>query len=98
MAIVTFKAFNLLPILDDLLVEAIVQRPGYRTSRCVCTHYAGNVGSFSRLVTLSKTPYHTCSIRGQGCKWWSRRAKLTSSVIPDVKFIFFFFFTFMSLA
>ena len=45
-----------------------------------------------RLVPLSKAPYHTCFICGQRCKWWSRRPKLTSSVISDVKQIIYIFF------
>ena len=36
-------------------------------------------------MPLSKALYHTCFIRGQGCKWWSRCLKLTSSVISNVK-------------
>ena len=47
-----------------------------------------------QLVPLSKVLYHTCFICGQRCKCWSRRPKLTSSVISDVKpiiYIFFFF-------
>ena len=35
-------------------------------------------------MLLSKALYHTCFICGQRCKWWSRRPKLTSSVISDV--------------
>ena len=46
-------------------------------------HYVA--GFESRLVLLSKALYHTCFICGQRCKWWSRRPKLTSSVISDVK-------------
>ena len=47
-------------------------------------------------MLLSKALYHTCFTCGQRCKWWSRRPKLTSSVISDVKpiiYIIFFFFT-----
>ena len=36
-------------------------------------------------MPLSKVLYHTCFICRQRCKWWSRRPKLTSSVISDVK-------------
>ena len=60
-------------------------------------HYAAIITlpvSNPRLVPLSKALYHTCFICGQRCKWWSRRPKLTSSVISDVKpiiYIFFFF-------
>ena len=46
-------------------------------------HYVA--GFESRLVLLSKALYHTCFICGQRCKCWSRRPKLTSSVISDVK-------------
>ena len=46
-------------------------------------HYVA--GFESRLVLLSKALYHTCFICGQRCKWWSRRPKLTLSVISDVK-------------
>ena len=42
-----------------------------------------------RLVPLSKALYHTCFICGQRCKYWSRRPKLTSSVISDVKHIIY---------
>ena len=52
-------------------------------------HY---VASFEpRLVPLSKLLYHTCCICGQRCKCWSRRPKLTSSVISDVKHIIYIF-------
>ena len=53
--------------------------------RCACMHFAGNASSFPRFVSLSKTRYHTCFIRGEGCKWWSPRPKLTSFVISDLK-------------
>ena len=33
------------------------------------------VGSYPRLVPLSNALYHTCFIRGQSRKWWSRRPK-----------------------
>ena len=47
-----------------------------------------------QLVPLSKALYCTCFIRGQGCKSWSCRSKLTLSVISDVKpIIYSFIFT-----
>ena len=49
------------------------------------------VGLYPRLVPLSKALYHTCFIRGQGCEWWSRRRKLPSSVISDVKPIIYIY-------
>ena len=58
-------------------------------------HIFGNkyvAGFESRLVLLSKTLYHTCFICGQRCKWWSRRPKLTSSVISHVKPIIYIFY------
>ena len=39
----------------------------------------------ARLVPLSKAFYHACSICEQRCECWSRRPKLTSLVISDVK-------------
>ena len=42
-------------------------------------------------MPLSKALYHTCFICGQRCKWWSRRPKLTSSVISDVKPIIYIY-------
>ena len=54
-------------------------------------HNAGSVGSFPRLVSLSKIFSHTCFIHEQGCKWWSRLPKMTSSVISDVKPVIHFF-------
>ena len=62
-----------------------------RTAYCVGLAIASlcgshNVAGFeSRLVLLSKALYHTCFICGQRCKLWSRRPKLTSLVISDVK-------------
>ena len=53
-------------------------------------HYVA--GFEPRLMPLSKALYHTCFICGQRCKWWSRRPKLTSSVISDVKPMLHFFF------
>ena len=52
-----------------------------------------------RLVPLNKALYHTCFICGQRCKWWSRRPKLTSSVISDIKPIIYIllFFNFIKL-
>ena len=44
-----------------------------------------------RLAPLSKVLHHTCFICGQRCKCWSRRPKLTSSVISDVKLIIFIY-------
>ena len=40
---------------------------------------------FPAFVSLCKTLYQTCFSRGQGCKWWSYRPKVTSSVLSDVK-------------
>ena len=68
-----------------------------RTSECVglaiaslCSnHYIA--GFEPRLVLLSKALYHTCFICGQRCKFWSRRPKLTLSVISDVKLIIYIF-------
>ena len=52
-------------------------------------HY---IGCFEpRLVPLSKVLYHTCFISGQRFKCWSRRPKLTSSVISDVKPIIYIY-------
>ena len=48
-------------------------------------------GFESRLVLVSKALYHTCFICGRRCKWWSRRPKLTSSVISDVKPIIYIY-------
>ena len=42
-------------------------------------------------MLLSKALYHTCFICGQRCKWWSRRPKLTLSVISDVKPIIYIY-------
>ena len=42
-----------------------------------------------RLVPLSRALYHTCFIYGQRCKCWSRRPKLISSVISDVKLVIY---------
>ena len=42
-------------------------------------------------LPLSKALYHTCFICGQRCKCWSRRLKLTSSVISDVKPIIYIY-------
>ena len=36
-------------------------------------------------MPLSKALYHASFICRQRCKWWSRRPKLTSSLISDVK-------------
>ena len=52
-------------------------------------HYVA--GLEPRLVPLSKALYHTCFICGQRCKRWSRRPKLTSSVISDVKPIIYIY-------
>ena len=52
-------------------------------------HYVA--GFESRLVLLSKALDHTCFIRGQRCKWWSRRPTLASSVISDVKPIIYIY-------
>ena len=49
------------------------------------------------LLPLSKALYHTCFICGQRCKWWSRRPKLTSSVISDVKPIIYICLPFLQL-
>ena len=68
------------------------QRPAYRTLCCTSVHYVGNVTSFTRLVSLSKTLYHTCFIRRQGCKWWCCWLKLTVAVIFYVKRIIYSFF------
>ena len=38
-----------------------------------------------QFVPLSKALYHNCFINGQRCKCWSRRPKLTSLVISDIK-------------
>ena len=54
--------------------------------------YIIDSGFESRLVPLCKALYHTCFIWGQRCKWWSRRPKLTPSVISDVKPIIYIFF------
>ena len=51
----------------------------------------GKSGFISRLVPLNKTPYHACFICGQRCNWWSRRPKMTSSVISDVKTVIYLF-------
>ena len=65
-------------------------RPGLYSSGNVlnftlCIALCCVVGLYSWLVPLSKGLYHTCFIRGQGCKRSSRRLKLTLSVISDVK-------------
>ena len=52
-------------------------------------HYVA--GLEPRLVPLSKALYHTCFICGHRCKRWSRRPKLTSSVISDVKPIIYIY-------
>ena len=54
----------------------------------VTTIYAGFE---PRLVPLSKALYHTCFICGQRCKCWSRRPKLTSSVIQTLNLSFTFY-------
>ena len=45
------------------------------------------------VCALSKALYHTCFISGQRCKLWSRRPKLTSSVISDVRSTIYIFLT-----
>ena len=48
---------------------------------------------YAAIITLPvSTLYHTCFICGQRCKWWSRRPKLTSSVISDIKPIIYIYF------
>ena len=54
------------------------------------------LSSIYSLVLVSKALYHTCFICGQRCKRWSRRPKLTSSVISDVKPIIYIYITFTS--
>ena len=54
--------------------------------------HAEKVGLYPRLVPLRKALYHGFFICGQRCKWWSRRLKLTSSVISGVKPIIYIFF------
>ena len=45
-----------------------------------------------QLVPPSKALYQTCFTCGQRCKCWSRRPKLTSSVISDVECIIYIFY------
>ena len=56
-----------------------------------------NLSITSRLVLQSKALYHTCFICGQRCKCWTRRPKLTSSVISDVKPIIYIFYIYVSI-
>ena len=53
--------------------------------------YCRKSGFLSRLVLLSEALYHACFMSGQRCNWWSRRPKLTSLVISDVKRIIYIF-------
>ena len=39
------------------------------TGATLCSELRSVVGSYPRLVPLSMAVYHTCFIRGQGCKW-----------------------------
>ena len=52
---------------------------------CVVGLSRGRSGFVSRLVFLSKALYHACFICEQRCRWWSRRPKLTSLVILNIK-------------
>ena len=48
-------------------------------------------------MPLSKILFYTCFTCGQRCKCWSRRPKLTSSVISDVSYINFIYLFILSL-
>ena len=53
------------------------------------------MGSYPRLARLNEALYRAWLICGRICKWWFRRPKLTSSVISDVKGIFYICFIFI---
>ena len=56
----------------------------------LCTALRNFVASYPRLVPLSMALYHTYFIRGQECKWWFRRLKLSLSVISINQSIHFY--------